>query len=255
MFTSADLQDFIIFDVETASEFESLDDLYRKNPAKAELWSKRCEWLRKKFEENKDLSDEQLYVDKAALQPEFGKIICISIGKMDLSGDSIRISIKSYDSSDEKELLKQFVGNANAILKKLPAVEYVGFNSNRFDVPYITKRCFINDVNVPAVLKTFGVKPWESKHKDFVDIWSGGSWKESFTSLDLVAQCLGVESSKHKLESFDDMDGSEVGRIYWQENDLPRIVKYCEKDVLCLANCLLKISGKDLINENKIISK
>lgn len=255
MFTSADLQDFIIFDIETVSEYKSLDDLLKHNPGKAELWSKRCEWLRKKFDENKELTDEQLYVEKAALQPEFGKIICISIGKMELSGDNTRISIKSYDDSSEKELLRQFVGNANAILKKLPAIEYIGFNSSRFDVPYITKRCFINDVNIPIVLKTFGVKPWESKHKDFCDIWSAGNWKESFASLDLVAQCLNVESSKHKLNSFDEMNGSQVGATYWYDNNLKKIIEYCEDDVLCLANCILKISGKSLILRENIIKK
>ncbi len=249
MFTSADLQDFIIFDVETVTEYKTLDELARHNPAKAELWSKRCEWLRKKFEENKDMTDEQLYVEKAALQPEFGKIICISIGKLDLSGGESRISVKSYSDPDERVLLQQFVGNANAILKKLPAVEYIGYNSNRFDVPYITKRCFINGVNVPVVLKTFGVKPWESKHKDFIDIWSANSWQESFTPLALVAVCLGVPTSK------DDIDGSEVGNVYWKEGNLSRIVKYCEKDVVCLANLMLQISGHKLIEDENIITK
>jgi len=249
MFTSADLQDFIIYDVETASEYKSLDDLAKHNPSKADLWVKRCEWLRKKWPENAELTDGQLYVEKAALQAEFGKIICISIGKMDLAGSETKISIKTYDDPSEKELLRQFVGNANAILKKLPGVVYIGFNSKRFDVPYITKRCFINGVNVPAVLRTYKVKPWESKSDDILDIWSAGSWQESYTSLAVVCACLGVPTPK------DDIDGSEVGGVYWEENDLRRIVTYCEKDVLSTANCLLRLAGKDLIDPIDVISK
>ena len=195
------------------------------------------------------MTDEQLYIEKAGLQAEFGKIICIAIGKLNLSGSIPTISIKTYKDIDEKQLLKQFVGNANAIVKKLPAVIYMGFNSKRFDVPYITKRCFINGVNIPKVLRTYKVKPWESQHEDFLDIWSANAWQESYTPLELVCENLDVKSSK------DDIDGSEVYRIYWKENDLNRICEYCAKDVMSLANCLLTISGKQQIDEINSIKK
>jgi predicted PolB exonuclease-like 3'-5' exonuclease len=249
MFTNADLQNFIIYDVETASEYSSLDELEKNNSIKASLWVKRCEYLRKQWPENAELSNEQLYVEKAALQAEFGKIICISIGKIMFSGSEIKLSIKSYDDIDEKALLKQFMGNTNAIQKKMPNISYIGFNSKRFDVPYITKRCFIHNINVSPVLRTYKVKPWESKSEDVLDIWSAGNWKESFTSLALVCSCLNVPTPK------DDISGAEVGQVYWEENNLKRIVYYCEKDVLATTNCILRLANKDIINPTNVITK
>jgi 3'-5' exonuclease len=45
----------------------------------------------------------------------------------------------------------------------------------------------------------------------------------------------------------DDIDGSQVARIYWEENDIDRIVRYCEKDTLAVANLLLKYKGDKII--------
>jgi hypothetical protein len=62
-----------------------------------------------------------------------------------------------------------------------------------------------------------------------MELWKFGDWK-SFISLELMAHLFGVPTPK------DDIDGSMVSSIYYIEKDLPRIVKYCEKDVLTLAN-------------------
>ena len=73
-----------------------------------------------------------------------------------------------------------------------------------------------------------------------------GDYK-SYTPLNLLTHVLEVPSPK------DDIDGSQVWSVYWIDNDLPRIVKYCEKDVEALANVFLRMKGYDLIAKEQIV--
>ena len=98
----------IIIDIETAGECESLEQLSQeKGPHKVELWKKRCVWLRNRYPENAQMTDEELYIDKAALHAEFAKVICISIAQIKNDGESV--VVKSYSGHDEKALLTDFL--------------------------------------------------------------------------------------------------------------------------------------------------
>ena len=43
-----------------------------------------------------------------------------------------------------------------------------------------------------------------------------------------------------------------MGRVYWKENDLDRIVQYCQRDVITVVNLILKLKGMVLISNNQI---
>ena len=79
---------------------------------------------------------------------------------------------------------------------------------------------------------------------DTMELWKFGDWK-SFISLELMAYIFGVPTPK------DDIDGSMVAEIYYQEKDLQRIVEYCEKDVLTLANVFRKMRQEDLLTKSE----
>lgn len=227
----------IVFDIETASECETLDHLMdEKGPHKVELWRKRCTWLRNRYPENANLTDDQLYVEKAALQPEFSKIICISIAQ--IKGDGESIVIKSYASCDEKEILTDFVKLNASILGKIPGATYCGHNIKRFDVPFIAKRLAINGIQIPTNFQIFKMKSWEIPFMDTGDIWSFGAWQEGFSSLDLICECLGVPTPKNKME------GKDVGPAYFS-GKLDEIKTYCEKDVEATCRVILKLSHID----------
>ncbi len=89
MFTQPEIQKMVFFDLETASTYSSLDELRLANSKMAELWEKRCDYLRTRFEENKEMSNEELYVAKAGLTPEFSRIVCASFGRISFQGDDI----------------------------------------------------------------------------------------------------------------------------------------------------------------------
>lgn len=85
------------------------------------------------------------------------------------------------------------------------------------------------------------MKPWEMPFIDTSDVWSFGAWQEGYTSLELLTTSLGIDSPK------DDIRGDEVSSVFWNESDLDRIAKYCEKDVYVLAQIMLKWSGQTLL--------
>lgn len=238
MYTPDQLTKIVFFDLETAPNFESLDQLEERNPKMAELWSKRCEYLRSKFEENRDKTDEQLYLEKAALHAEFNRIVCASFGRITFANDQPNMIVKSYCSSDESEVIAGLVKVFNNFSK----LKFCGHNIKRFDVPVACKRIIINGHELPRGLQIAELKPWEMPFIDTSEIWSFGAWQEGFTSLELFTTCLGIDTPK------DDIRGEQVGEVFWQ-GDLERISSYCEKDVFATAQILLKLSGLELMSD------
>lgn len=223
----------IIFDIETAREYKTLDQM---PVAKAELWSKRATWLRNRYPENVNSTDAELYIDKASLHPEFSKIICISIAQIKDGGRSL--TVKSY-SGEEHDLLQEFLKlNAN-VYNKIPGATYCGHNIKRFDVPFIAKRLAINGLAIPINFQIFKMKTWEIPFLDTSDVWSFGAWQESYCSLELLCNSLGVPTPK------DGVVGKEVGEVYYN-GGIDRIVEYCEKDVEATCKVLLKLSNLDI---------
>lgn len=232
MYSQEQLKNIVFFDIETATEFDSLDSLNSNNPKMAELWSKRCEYLRSRYEENKDLTDEELYLKKGALHAEFNRIVCISFARLAFNLGKAEIVMKSYCSEDEKEVLEGISKVFN-----FKNFNFCGHNIKRFDVPVMCKRLIINGMKLPANLTVHNLKPWEMPFIDTSDIWGFGSWQESYTSLDLLSTCLGIDSPK------EDIKGEEVSEVFWKDKDYSRISNYCEKDVESTVNVILKLSG------------
>ena len=97
----------------------------------------------------------------------------------------------------------------------------------------------------PAV-NLAGKKPWEVKHLlDTMELWKFGDNK-AYTSLNLLSAILDFPTPK------DDMDGSQVGRVYWEEKDLDRISFYCEKDVLATVQLFLRYQRMDILRDEQI---
>ncbi|MDB4347474.1 ribonuclease H-like domain-containing protein, partial [Bacteroidia bacterium] len=91
-----------------------------------------------------------------------------------------------------------------------------------------------NQIKLPFILNLSGKKPWEVQHLDTMEFWKFGDYK-SYTSLELLAALLGIETPK------DDIDGSQVAQVYYEEGNLERIAQYCKKDVVTTAQLLAKM--------------
>lgn len=64
-----------------------------------------------------------------------------------------------------------------------------------------------------------------------------------------MTRVLGIPSPK------DDIDGSQVRNVYYEQNDVERIARYCEKDVIAVAQILLKLRLEPILTDDQIITK
>ncbi|MBS3806297.1 MAG: 3'-5' exonuclease [Bacteroidales bacterium] len=225
----------LFLDIETVPRNPSFEDLPEVEQA---LWEKKSAHFRGEEE-----TAAEAY-NRAGIYAEFGKIICISVGLMVKQSDRYGFRVKSFYGDDEKALLSEF----SRMLEKFEGKEQAylcAHNGKEFDFPYIIRRMLINRLPVPALLDVAGKKPWEVPFLDTMELWKFGSYKH-FTSLNLLAHLFDIPTPK------DDIDGSMVGTVYHEEKDLSRIVLYCEKDTLAVAQLFLRYRGQDLIDQQDI---
>lgn len=234
-----DISKILFLDIETVSQHKTFTEgsvEYQK------LWEEKARFM---------LSDEQPTAEdvygRAAIFAEFGRIICISCGIITQRNGERQLRVKSYSGHEEKELLVAF---ADLLNKHFNHADHLlcGHNGKEFDFPYIARRMLINEIPLPRILDIAGKKPWEVSHLDTMQMWKFGDFK-NFTSLKLLAHVFGIPSPK------DDIDGSQVGHVYWEENDLERIVKYCEKDVVTLAQVFLKMKQIPVLKPQEILTR
>jgi 3'-5' exonuclease len=230
------LHNILFLDIETIPQYSSYEEMPEEWKT---LWGLKAQYL---IRNKEDETFETIY-PRAGIYAEFGKIICISCGVIQGSGIGKKIIIKSFAGDDEKIVLHGF----SEMIKKWVVGEpkyLCAHNGKEFDFPYLCRRLIINDLPIPSVLNMSGKKPWEVNHLDTMDLWKFGDFK-NYTSLNLLAHSLGIPTPK------DDIDGSKVWEVYWKEKNMPRIITYCQKDVLTVAQIFLRMSGEPLIeNEN-----
>lgn len=223
----------LVVDIETVSisaDYSMLDERLKKH------WSHKVSTLRKY---NLDLgSEENWFKEKAGIYAEFGKIICISLGRYELEARGFKLKIKNYYDHNEEELLGRFLADIHKFEERKPII-FCGHNIKEFDLPYICRRSLVYGLKLPMCLNLSGVKSWNNPHCDTLELWRFGDYKH-YVSLDLLAAVFGVESSKTEI------DGSMVSEVYWnKDNGLEDIVKYCSGDVYTTAKLLMKLKGVD----------
>ena len=234
MLQKINLEHLLFLDIETVPEereFDSLDE------SKKELWDQKSRYKR-----GEEVTAEEFY-ESAGIWAEFGKIICLSAGYFHFKGETRQFRVTSFHG-EEKELLKEF----NALLDahfRHPKYLLCAHNGKEFDFPYIARRMIIHQLPLPSKLDLFGKKPWEIPHLDTMELWKFGDYKH-YTSLRLMANILGIPSPK------EDIDGSMVRQVYYEEKDLERIVAYCERDVITVAQVFLRLRNDDLLTEDQI---
>jgi DNA polymerase elongation subunit (family B) len=234
-----DLKNTLVIDIETismTSQFEDLDVRLQKQ------WERKAGLI--KNEDN--LSPEELYFDRAAIYAEFGKIMCVAAGIFtNTEKGEPGLRIKAFYGKDEKEIL---LGFKELVDKKLNKNDLIlcAHNGKEFDYPYLCRRYLINEIPLPGVLDISGKKPWEVNHIDTMELWKFGD-RKNYTSLDLLAAIFNLPTSK------DNIDGSMVNHVYYNDNDSDKIATYCKKDVLVTANLYLKLNALPIIPPQKVV--
>lgn len=237
MLNNIKVEDVLFLDIETVPEVSSFGLL---DPDRQTLWDKKSRLFR-----NPDQTAETAY-ERAGIYAEFGRIICISVGYIK-EKNPFSFRIKSFYGDNEKSLLTEFSDMLNRFTKPGRESLLCAHNGKEFDFPYLARKMIVNRMVIPEILDNAGKKPWEVKLLDTMDLWKFGDYK-NYTSLDLLTSVLGIASPK------DETDGSMVAGIYHEDKDLPRIVRYCEKDVLAIAQVLLRFKNLPEIPQDRIES-
>ncbi len=236
MIKRINLEHILFLDIETVPQHQYFDDLDDTSKA---LWEQKSQYQRKE-----DLSAEEFY-ERAGIWAEFGKIVCISVGYFVLKDNIRNFRVTSF-FGEEIKILKDFKNLLETHFNK-PHHVLCAHNGKEFDFPYIARRMIINKIDIPFKLDLFGKKPWEVPHLDTLELWKFGDYK-TYTSLKLMAHVLGIPSPK------DDIDGSEVCKVFYEEKDIERIVVYCEKDTVTVAQILLRLRNEDILLDSEILS-
>jgi uncharacterized protein YprB with RNaseH-like and TPR domain len=230
MLENIPVENILFLDIETVPHADSFDSLSEEMKP---LWGKKAQHIKKEHETETDAYRH------AGIYAEFGKIICIGLGYVTGPRQSRLMRIKAFSGDDEAKVLmdfsdtvKKFFAGGNKYL--------CAHNGKEFDYPFIARRMLINSIPLPPPLDIAGKKPWEVPHLDTMELWKFGDYK-AFTSLNLLATIFRIPTPK------DDIDGTMVHEVYWKQKDLDRIVRYCRKDVLTVAQLILRFKGEPLL--------
>lgn len=229
------LDNILFLDIETVpleENFAQLDDEMKF------LWEQKTQYQRRD-----EYTPEDFY-DRAGIWAEFGKIICISVGYFIVKSDIRNFRVTSF-IGEEKKILLDFNNLLDNHFSQ-PQHLLCGHNAKEFDIPFIARRMIINSIPIPNKLNLFGKKPWEIPHLDTLELWKFGDYKH-FTSLKLLTKILGIPSPKG------DIDGSQVGHVFYVEKDIDRIVTYCEKDTIAVAQVFLRLRREELLIDEEVL--
>lgn len=233
-----DLKKLLFIDIETVPAAFHFNRLAKKQQ---KLWAEKVNRY-----QNENINIEDLYKKRAGILAEFGQIICIAVGFITGNLPPHQIRIKAFASKNEKEVLLPFIELLNRSFQNVHQFYFCGHNIKEFDIPYICRRIVINSLPMPNALNLSGLKPWEVNHIDTLELWKFGDRKH-YTSLNLLANILQIPSPK------DDIAGKDVARVFWEEDNLSRIVTYCKKDVATVGQVMLRFKRQPLLTNDNII--
>lgn len=232
------LENLICIDIETVPawpDYTTMPDELK------ELYLKKSTRLKQEGE-----TEEEQFFNHAGIYAEFGKVICIVLGIFRKEKNGYVFRMKTISGDDERNALIEFSELLGKYYNKTDRFQFCGHNIREFDIPYLSRRYLVNRLPLPALLDISGKKPWEVNMIDTLQLWRFGDVKH-YTSLKLLALILGIDSPK------DDIEGKDVGRVYWKEKDLPRIIQYCRRDVVTVAQLILRFKGMPLLEPDQIV--
>lgn len=206
--------ELFFFDIETATEYKNFNTFLESDERGANLFKSKYE---RTSLSGKDETVEESYINNAGIVSTYGRIVCISFGYIDNTGE---YRISSYYGDNEKEIVKSF----NNLLKKIETKNFnlCGYRINYFDIPWILHKLHKYEIDPANIIYTYDKKPWDMRIVDLAD-----DWKQKFAwtfSFDEMCYELGVKSPKDKI------DGSMVNE-YYHNGKIELVKEYCEKDV------------------------
>lgn len=229
---SYNIEDILFLDIETAPLYADFDELNEKEKY---LWEKISI-----YQLNSKNSLEEFYTS-ARKFAEFGRIICICVGKVNLQNNTY-LNLRCFYNEEEDKLLLEFKN----FLNRLPINTILcAHNGKEFDFPYLCRRMLINGIELPNVLDIVGKNPEDINLLDTLELWKFGDNKH-YTPLELLAHVFGIEIHRNEIE------GNQIHEVYYKYKEPEKIVDYCYKDVVTIAQLLLRFKNLEGVSTENI---
>ena len=225
---------YVYFDIETAGKYPDLETLKNQDKIGYNLFLRKIDRKSDQFKDWKEVDPNDVYKNKVSLIPEFGKVVCVSVGIIKEDEGEDKFVINSFYGKDEEKIIKDVHKVFNKFSYKT-LFGLSGFYIKGFDIPWLNRKFMEYGLEIPNLFKNFKVKPWEMNVLDLAEAWKGYSTLES-VSFEEMLYLLDIKSPKEIMK------GSEVHDYFWVKDDLEKIKKYCEADV---KSCLE--AGKKII--------
>jgi 3'-5' exonuclease len=240
-FNLTSISNMMFLDIETVREFKTFTDFTAVK--KLDNWKKvAAKHYADVLADQTAMTDGEIYTTKAALYPEYGKVVSVAFGFLKPNQEGV-LTKKLYHvtTHDEVELLKKLSDQLDGAYNSNPNTILCGHNIYEYDIPFLIKRMIKYRIKIPQMLQNIigGKKPWEIKLSDTMREWKMTTMK--FVSLDTIAEFLDIPSSKQG-----EISGSNLGEAYWSNPDdpnlLPNIAKYCKEDVSVVMDIVIRLS-------------
>jgi len=170
--------DALIFDIETGPECDEVLSVMEPEFSAPSNWKDPAKIAEKVNEQR------EAWRAKAALCATTGRVL--AIGLADKNGiELLCVNDNEDDPKSERDIISEFWETAcpNGKWRHL-----IGFNSNRFDIPFLVRRSYKLRIKVP-----YGVTNGRYLNQRFIDLmdsWKVGDYQASI-SLDRLAAHLG----------------------------------------------------------------
>lgn len=226
-----ELSDLIFIDIETVRGYKSLSEAPQ---IVQDAWDYKMRYSPEKYEF--PVSDETAYSEKAALYPEFGKIVCVSLANISKAGELHITScyetqeLRGGSVVDSEEQIIKNVNHWLSLIVGTRSAMLVGHAIKGFDIPFLFRRSLINGIVPHDLFDTSMLKPWEMNALDTLELWKGTGFYSA--SLLAIASALNLPSPKI------DISGAETSEVYYSSDSsrMERIKEYCERDTKTVVN-------------------
>ena len=227
------ISQILFIDIETSALSPNYKEL---SPDDQKYWDIKTNQLKRPNDSDFGTSKDVFYIKRAGIYAEFSRIVCISIGYIDvISKHKAFIITKSFFNLIESKLLHEFSEFLQEKSVSTDIAFLCGHNIKEFDIPFICRRMIVNNIILPDLLMISGKKPWQIPFiLDTLDMWKFGDYK-NYICLDLLCTIFNISSPKEEIS------GSEVHDYFWFKKQYSAICHYCELDVFSTAMVYLRL--------------
>lgn len=209
----------LVIDIETRPDMDLLNDQDYLDELDEDIGENKAIKNTFKQQEWKDNKKEK-HIKRMALHPTTGCVVCIGVAEVGSDNVDAMLGVVAFaDLKHEAFLLSDF----SNLLRDVTAHQVIcGHNVRKFDIPFLTARCAINDIELPDWWPF--IRDWHNVADTMDILGNDGTLSEWCRAFKIPAPTI---------------TGEEVLRL--SEKDL-RL--HCEEDIIATTHIINKIARR-----------